>query len=68
MAVVLIYFFGGGGAFDIFPIYGVHSRGYEDLPFFQRTLDFLWHLILPVFCLTYASLASLFTLSEGKSP
>ena len=66
MAVVLIYFFGGGGAFDIFPIYGVHSRGYEELPFFQRTLDFLWHLILPVFCLTYASLASLSRYQKGS--
>ncbi len=59
MAVVLIYFFGGGNFFDLFPIYGIHSRGYEDLPFFRRALDFLWHLVLPVFCLTYASLASL---------
>ena len=40
MAVVLIYFFGGGGAFDIFPIYGVHSRGYEDLPFSRENPRF----------------------------
>ncbi len=66
MAVVLIYFFGGGDFFDIFPIYGVHSRGYENLPFFQKTLDFLWHLVLPVFCLTYASLASLSRFQKGS--
>ncbi len=59
MAVVLIYFFGGGDFFNLFPIYGIHSRGYEDFPFFKQVLDFLWHLVLPVFCLTYASLASL---------
>lgn len=66
MAVVLIYFFGGGHFWDVFPIYGVHSRGFEELSFFARTGDFLWHLVLPVFCLSYAGLASLSRFQKGS--
>ena len=66
MAVVLIYFFGGGHFWDVFPIYGVHSRGFEELSFFARTKDFLWHLVLPVFCLSYAGLASLSRFQKGS--
>lgn len=66
MAVVLIYFFGGGYFWDVFPIYGVHSRGWEEFSFLRKTADFLWHLVLPVFCLTYASLASLSRFQKGS--
>lgn len=66
MAVVLIYFFGGGYFWDVFPIYGVHSRGFEELSFFGRAKDFLWHLVLPVFCLAYAGLASLSRFQKGS--
>ena len=66
MAVVLIYFFGGGYFWDVFPIYGVHSRGFEELSFFGRAGDFLWHLVLPVFCLAYAGLASLSRFQKGS--
>lgn len=66
MAVVLIYFFGGGYFWDVFPIYGVHSRGWEELSFAGQATDFLWHLVLPVFCLSYAGLASLSRFQKGS--
>lgn len=66
MAVVLIYFFGGGYFWDVFPIYGVHSRGWEELSFAGQAADFLWHLVLPVFCLAYAGLASLSRFQKGS--
>ncbi|MCH8029545.1 MAG: ABC transporter permease [Candidatus Dadabacteria bacterium] len=66
MAIVLIYFLGGGDHFDVFPIYGLHSQGAESFPFFKRALDFLWHIALPVFCLTYADLAALSRFQRGS--
>ncbi|MEE9251976.1 MAG: ABC transporter permease [Thermodesulfobacteriota bacterium] len=66
MAIVLIYFLGGGDHFDLFPIYGLHSQGAESFPFFKRALDFLWHIALPVFCLTYADLAALSRFQRGS--
>ncbi|WP_428389592.1 ABC transporter permease [Mucisphaera sp.] len=58
-----------------FPTTGLNSLGSEDMPFFPRfaeegfepgyLLDWLWHLVLPVVCLSYASLAFLSKLSRG---
>ena len=38
---------------------GMISDGYEKLSFFGKTLDIAQHMVLPVFCYTYGSLASL---------
>ncbi len=66
MAMVLIYFLGGGDFWEIFPIYGIHSRGFESFSFLEKSLDFLWHIALPVFCLTYGGLASLSRYQKGS--
>ena len=42
-----------------FPILGLHDDGYERMPVGERFLDYLHHLVLPVFCLTYGLLAYL---------
>jgi peptide/nickel transport system permease protein len=59
VAVLLIMFLGGGDFFDLFPIYGIVSSGMEGASFMARLGDHLWHLVLPVFCLTYGGLAAL---------
>ncbi len=45
--------------FQWFPIYGFGTIGAEDWPFHRWLLDRMWHLFLPVFCLSYASFAGL---------
>lgn len=45
--------------FNWFPIYGFSSSGASEWPFMRFVADRMWHLILPVFCMTYASLAIL---------
>ncbi|MFP4502766.1 MAG: ABC transporter permease [Candidatus Hydrogenedentota bacterium] len=57
MAMLLMLFFGGGQYWDVFPVHGVNSTGAAALPWHQWLLDRVWHLLLPTFCLTYASLA-----------
>jgi len=59
VAMLLIYFLGGGQHLNWFPIYGVNSLGADQMPWPQWLLDRLWHMVLPVFCLTYAGLASI---------
>ena len=59
VAMLLILFLGGGDFLNLFPIYGVSSLGAEDWPFHTWLIDRLWHLVLPVFCLTYGGLAGL---------
>ncbi len=59
VAVLLIMFLGGGDFLDIFPIYGIASSGMAGAPLLARISDHLWHIVLPVFCLTYGGLAAL---------
>jgi len=66
LAVVLIYLLGGGEFWDVFPIYGILSPGAENYPFYKKVFDFLWHITLPVICLTYGDLAYLSRYQRGS--
>jgi len=66
MAIILIYFLGGGEHWNLFPIYGIASTGAEHFSFPKRALDFLWHITLPVFCLAYADIAALSRYQRGS--
>jgi peptide/nickel transport system permease protein len=48
-----------GPPLNWFPPAGLSSNSAEQLPFFPWLADRLWHLVLPVFCLTYAGFAYL---------
>lgn len=52
VAVMLLLVLG-----DLFPFQGLSSDGAEQLGLFARALDVAWHLVLPVFCLSYPTLA-----------
>jgi peptide/nickel transport system permease protein len=58
IATLLIVFFGGGDYLHLFPSYGLHDLD-SSAPFFQRVLDLLYHLVLPLICWTYPSFAFL---------
>ncbi len=59
VAMLLILFFGGGEYLGWFPIHGLQSSNAEALPWHARLLDRLWHMAMPLFCMTYGSLAFL---------
>jgi peptide/nickel transport system permease protein len=66
LAMVLIYFLGGGDFWDVFPVYGIISPGAEFYPYYKIALNFLWHITLPVICLTYADFAYLSRYQKGS--
>ncbi len=66
LAMVLIYFLGGGDFWDVFPVYGIISPGAEFYPFYKIAINFLWHITLPVICLTYAEFAYLSRYQKGS--
>jgi peptide/nickel transport system permease protein len=66
VAVLLIMFFGGGDFWDVFPVYGISSIGSETMSLMPWLLDRLWHLVLPVVCLTYGGLAYLSRLTRAS--
>lgn len=57
VAMLLMYFLGGGRHLDWFPIYGINSIGADQMTWGPWLWDRLWHLTLPTFCLTYAGFA-----------
>jgi peptide/nickel transport system permease protein len=62
VATLLLYFFSEGSDYRslrIFPTGGFMSADTSDLTTWGALRDLLWHLILPLFCLTYGSLAAL---------
>ncbi|MFW6032050.1 MAG: ABC transporter permease [Phycisphaeraceae bacterium] len=60
----------------LFPTTGLHALQADQMPFFPRVtdagfergwlLDALWHLVLPVFCLTYGGLAVMSKVMRGS--
>lgn len=59
VAYILIYFLAGGSYLNIFPVAGISSPGAANMPYWRWFFDRLWHLILPVACLTYGGFAGL---------
>lgn len=62
VATLLLYFFSEGSnwpALRVFPTGGFQSPDLADKTTLERIRDVLWHLVLPIACLTYASLAAL---------
>jgi microcin C transport system permease protein len=47
-AILLIVLFAGGSFFQIFPLRGLFSDGWNDLPWHMKIVDYLWHIALPV--------------------
>lgn len=58
VATLLLVFLGGGEYLNIFPIHGLSSYGVETMSFLRFLIDRIWHLVLPVACLTYGGLAA----------
>lgn len=62
VATLLLFFFSAGSDFTSlrwFPTGGWQSTGAAELTWLEQLGDIAWHLVLPLFCLTYGSLAAL---------
>lgn len=59
LAMLLIYFLSTGRPFEWFPVYGFSSDGAREMAMLPWLFDRLWHMVLPVVCMTYAELAAI---------
>jgi len=59
VATMAIVYLGGGDFWNVFPVFGLYTTGSGDWPLWQRIGDQVWHLILPITCMTYYTLAAL---------
>ena len=65
-AIFLIVIFAGGSYLDIFPLRGLVSDNWDQLPFFNKILDYFWHLALPVLAMVIGGFASLTMLTKNS--
>jgi peptide/nickel transport system permease protein len=59
VATMAIVYLGGGDFWNVFPVYGLRSSGAESWAWWKQLRDEIWHLILPVTCMTYYTMAVL---------
>ena len=65
-AIFLIVIFAGGSYLDIFPLRGLVSDNWEELSFFEKIIDYFWHLALPVLAMVIGGFASLTMLTKNS--
>jgi len=65
-AILLIILFAGGRYFDFFPLRGLTSANFDELNSFEKILDYLWHITLPVTAMVISGFASLTMLTKNS--
>jgi microcin C transport system permease protein len=65
-AVLLIILFAGGSFLQIFPFRGIVSDNWAQLSWWQKPLDYAWHMVLPITALVVSSFASLTMLTKNS--
>ncbi|MBN2419954.1 MAG: microcin C ABC transporter permease YejB [Deltaproteobacteria bacterium] len=66
LAILLIILFAGGSYLNIFPIRGLVSNNWAELSFGAKIIDYLWHITLPVICITLSGFATLAMLTKNS--
>ena len=65
-AILLVVVFAGGSFLQWFPLRGLVSSGSESWPFWQRALDYAWHMVLPTVALVVGGFAGLVMLTKNS--
>lgn len=66
LGLALLVLLGGGSFWDIFPLRGLVSDNWDHLNWYQKILDYLWHITLPVLAMTIGSLAVMTLLTKNS--
>lgn len=65
-AIFLIILLAGESFVNIFPLRGMVSDNWHELPWYKQVTDYLWHMILPVGAMVIGSFASLTMLTKNS--
>lgn len=65
-AVMLVIIFAGGNYLDWFPLRGLTSNNFDELSWWGKVLDYLWHITLPTIALVIGSLVGLTLLTKNS--
>jgi microcin C transport system permease protein len=58
-AILLIILLAGGSYLDIFPLRGLTSENWAQLPWWRKVFDYLWHLPLPILSMGVGAFATM---------
>ncbi|KQR78106.1 microcin ABC transporter permease [Rhizobium sp. Leaf384] len=64
--ILLIVLFAGGSFFDWFPLRGLVSDNFSQLTWWQKILDYLWHMTLPLVTLLLSAFATTTLLTKNS--
>jgi microcin C transport system permease protein len=65
-AILLIILFAGGEYWQIFPLRGLTSDGWDAMSWPQKIADYFWHIALPVIAMVISGFASLTMLTKNS--
>ncbi|MCC7484226.1 MAG: microcin C ABC transporter permease YejB [Burkholderiales bacterium] len=66
MGVVLLVLFAGGSFVQWFPLRGITSVNWDDLPLPARIVDYFWHITLPVTAMVLGGFAVITILTKNS--
>src|SRR3989440_9554701 len=66
VAILFIVLFAGGSFFNWFPLRGLTSDYWQELNWFQKILDYLWHMVLPITAMSLGAFATLTLLTKNS--
>ena len=66
LGILLLVLFGGGRFWDVFPLRGLVSDNFDQLSWYAKIGDYLWHITLPVISLTVGSFAVMTLLTKNS--
>lgn len=58
-AILFITLFSGGNFLHVFPLRGLVSSNFDQLNWWQKILDYFWHITLPILAMVIGGFASL---------
>ncbi len=65
-AILLIVLFAGGSFWNIFPLRGLTSDNFDQLPWYGQIADYLWHLTLPILSMVLGAFATTAFLTKNS--
>jgi microcin C transport system permease protein len=65
-AILLIILFAGGSFLDWFPLRGLTSDYWAELPWYRKIIDYFWHLVLPITAMALSAFATTTLLTKNS--
>ncbi|MDO3382324.1 microcin C ABC transporter permease YejB [Gilvimarinus algae] len=65
-AILLIIVFAGGSYLDWFPLRGLVSDNFAELTWYEKVIDYFWHLALPILAMVIGGFATLTMLTKNS--